>query len=46
MKNSSGTDSIHYMRNKEGIYEKLLCGLDNSGNDYLVAFPHPHIATR
>lgn len=44
MKNSSDTDNILYMRNKEGIYEKLLCGFDNKGNHYLAAFPHPHIA--
>lgn len=43
MKNASGTDVL-YMRNKEGIYEKLLCGFDNNGNDYFAVFPHPHIA--
>lgn len=46
MKNSSGTDNTLYMRNKEGIYEKLVCDFDNNGNDYLAAFPHPHTATR
>lgn len=44
MKNVSGTD-ILYMRNKEGSYEKLLCGFDNNGNDYFAVSPHPHIAT-